>query len=291
MSNQPHHYNGGEPGSIVAALIDLQPIQRKGFRDLCLILEALILTVVSIYAVRLIGVPQPGLVGIVLSSSAMIPRMNQILLINRDRIWREQGNGRQINLDSIGSGLSIFIGMFIGFLGIGFLSSESVMIGDFNFIITRAGLDPNAVLSADRFSQGLQIFQHNSSVLITLTALSFVYRSLGTMFALGWNAGVWGITIALFMNGGDESDLAPVMYGAMILIAIMPHLIFEASSYLTGALAAIFLSRGITLYSIGDSRLNRVLIAVVVLGVLSLALLLIGAVLEHHVPRIILDQL
>ena len=75
----------------------------------------------------------------------------------------------------------------------------------------------------------------------------------------------------------------------MILIAILPHLLTEAASYLVGALAAVFLSRGISIYKIGDFRLNRVLAAVGVLTLLSVALLASGAALEHHVPRLVLE--
>ena len=77
----------------------------------------------------------------------------------------------------------------------------------------------------------------------------------------------------------------------MILIAILPHLLTEAASYLVGALAAVFLSRGISIYKIGDLRLNRVLAAVGVLTILSIVLLACGAVLEHHVPRLVLELL
>ena len=290
MSNSPD-YAQAEPGSIVAAVMDFAPSARKPLSDLRLILEAFILTMLSVYLIRLIGVPEPGLIGIVLASAAMIPRLNQILAINRSRIWSEEGNGRRVNLDSIVSGLSLFFGMFIAFIVIGIINTDAVLLKDFDFILTRTRVDPDSVLSPERFSQGFQIFQHNISVLITLAALSFIYRSLGAMFALGWNAGVWGLTIVLFMGGGGESDLNRLVYGVMILIAILPHLLTEAASYLVGALAAVFLSRGISIYKIGDLRLNRVLVAVGVLTILSIVLLACGAVLEHHVPRLVLELL
>ena len=287
--SRPPDYGQTEPGSIVAAAMDFVPWSNKSLRDIRLIVEAFILTMLSIYAIRLIGVPEPGLIGIVLASAAMIPRLNQILAINRDRIWSEEGNGRRVNLDSIVSGLSIFSGMFIAFIVIGIINSYAVLLKDFDFILTRTRVDPDSVLSPERFSQGFQIFQHNISVLITLAALAFIYRSLGAMFVLGWNAGVWGVTIVLFMGGGGETDLNRFLYGVMILIAILPHLLTEAASYLVGALAAVFLSRGISIYKIGDFRLNRVLAAVGVLTLLSVALLASGAALEHHVPRLVLE--
>ena len=280
-----------EPGSVIAAVINYVQSPNKLFGDGLLFVEALILTLISVYAVRLIGVPEPGLIGIVLASAAMTPRLNQILELNRARIWSGEGNGRRVNLASMISGLSLFSGMFVAFMAIGIVSSDAVLIKDFNFIVTRIQLDTNTVLSPERFSQGVSIFQHNLSVLITLALMSFVYRSLGAMFALGWNAGVWGVTIVLFMGGGRDTELNTVVYGTMILIAIIPHLIVEAASYLIGALAAIFLSRGLTIYRLNDTRLNRVMSAVGVLAILSVGLLVSGALLENYFPRLVLESI
>ena len=280
-----------EPGSVIAAVINFVQSPNKLFGDGLLFVEALILTLISVYAVRLIGVPEPGLIGIVLASAAMTPRLNQILELNRARIWSGEGNGRRVNLASMISGLSLFSGMFVAFMAIGIASSDAVLLKDFNFIVTRIQLDTNTVLSPERFSQGVSIFQHNLSVLITLALMSFVYRSLGAMFALGWNAGVWGVTIVLFMGGGRDTELNTVVYGTMILIAIIPHLIVEAASYLIGALAAIFLSRGLTIYRLNDTRLNRVMSAVGVLAILSVGLLVSGALLENYFPRLVLESI
>ena len=280
-----------EPGSVIAAVINFVQSPNKLFGDGLLFVEALILTLISVYAVRLIGVPEPGLIGIVLASAAMTPRLNQILELNRARIWSGEGNGRRVNLASMISGLSLFSGMFVAFMAIGIASSDAVLIKDFNFIVTRIQLDTNTVLSPERFSQGVSIFQHNLSVLITLALMSFVYRSLGAMFALGWNAGVWGVTIVLFMGGGRDTELNTVVYGTMILIAIIPHLIVEAASYLIGALAAIFLSRGLTIYRLNDTRLNKVMSAVGVLAILSVGLLVSGALLENYFPRLVLESI
>ena len=280
-----------EPGSVIAAVINFVQSPNKLFGDGLLFVEALILTLISVYAVRLIGVPEPGLIGIVLASAAMTPRLNQILELNRARIWSGEGNGRRVNLASMISGLSLFSGMFVAVMAIGIVSSDAVLIKDFNFIVTRIQLDTNTVLSPERFSQGVSIFQHNLSVLITLALMSFVYRSLGAMFALGWNAGVWGVTIVLFMGGGRDTELNTVVYGSMILIAIIPHLIVEAASYLIGALAAIFLSRGLTIYRLNDTRLNRVMSAVGVLAILSVGLLVSGALLENYFPRLVLESI
>jgi hypothetical protein len=80
--------------------------------------------------------------------------------------------------------------------------------------------------------------------------------------SVGWNAGVWGVTIVLLMSGGHDTELNIVVYSVIILIAIRSHLIIEAASHLVGVPVAIFLSHGLTVYRFHDTRLNRVLPAV-----------------------------
>ena len=80
--------------------------------------------------------------------------------------------------------------------------------------------------------------------------------------SVGWNAGVWGVTIVLLLSGGHDTELNIVVYAVIILIAIRSHLIIEAAPHLVGVPAAIFLSRGLAVYRFHDTRLNRVLPAV-----------------------------
>ena len=280
-----------EPGSVIAAVLDFSPLSGPAGWNLKLFFEGFILSLVSVFLIRFIGAAEAGLLGIALASAAMTPRLNRVLEINRERIWSEEGSGPGANRTSLFSGLSIFFGMFVAFLVVGIVTDDIRLYKDFSFIIQQTRVDPDAILSPDRFSQGMTIFGHNILVLFSFGVLGFFYRSLGTMIALGWNAGVWGITIVLFMGGGAESQLSQALYPIIILVAIMPHLLTEAAAYIAGALSCVFLSRGVTLYSIGDHRLNRVLVAVLVLAVVAVVLLVAAALLEHYVPALVLKAL
>jgi len=44
---------------------------------------------VSVFLIRSIGAAKAGLLGVALASAAMIPRLNRVLEINRERIWSE----------------------------------------------------------------------------------------------------------------------------------------------------------------------------------------------------------
>ena len=283
--------NKAEPGSVIAAILDLAPLRGQAVWNLLLLSEAFILSLSSVFLMRVIGVAEAGLMGIVLASAAMTPRLNRVLEINREQIWSQEGSGLRANRASLLSGLSIFLGMLTAFLVVGIVSDEVQLQKDFSFILQQTRVDPDSILSPDRFSHGMAIFAHNAMVLISFTVLAFIYRALGTMIALGWNAGVWGITIVLFMGGGADSNWNPMLYAIMILIAIMPHLVTEAASYVVGSLSSVFLSRGVTLYGIGDPRLKRVMVAVLFLALFSVVLLAAGALLEHYVPALVLKAI
>ena len=272
----------GEPGSIFAAILNVFGQPQDGIWNLLIGLEAAIIAVLSVYIIRGLNVPESGLLAVALASAAMIPRFNTILAVNRQRIWSEPGSGRRINSKSIISGLSIFLGLFVGFLVVGILTNNAALEEHFQFILREAQIDVDFVLSPDQFSQGPSIFVHNLVVLVSFAALALLYRSLGTMIALGWNASVWAITLVLFIGAGSQQDVHSVGYGLLVIIAIIPHLLIEATAYIAGSLSAIFLSRTITLYKVSDPRLVRVLIAVLALAGGSLGLLAVGAVLEHY---------
>ena len=278
-----------DPGNMLAAILARFGRPREGPWDLLIGVEATIITVLSVYLIRGLNVREAGLFAVMLASAAMIPKFNTILAINRERIWAEQGSGRRANAKSIISGLSIFVGMFLGFLVVGILTNDTTLEEHFQFILQEAQIDADIVLSPERFSLGPSIFVHNLMVMIAFAALAFLYRSLGTMIALGWNASVWAITLVLFVGSGSQMDVHPVTYALLVIVAIIPHLLLEAAAYITGSLSAIFLSRGVTRHKVSDPRLNRVLVAVLVLASLSVGLLAVGAVLEHYYAPAILE--
>ena len=278
-----------DPGNLLATILARFGRPREGPWDLLIGVEATIITVLSVYLIRGLNVREAGLFAVMLASAAMIPKFNTILAINRERIWAEQGSGRRANAKGIISGLSIFVGMFLGFLVVGILTNDTTLEEHFQFILQEAQIDADIVLSPERFSLGPSIFVHNLMVMIAFAALAFLYRSLGTMIALGWNASVWAITLVLFVGSGSQMDVHPVTYALLVIVAIIPHLLLEAAAYITGSLSATFLSSGVTRYKVSDPRLKRVLVAVLVLASLSVGLLAVGAVLEHYYAPAILE--
>lgn len=77
-----------EPGSVIAAILDFPSLSGSAGWNLKLFFEGLILSLVSVFLIRSIGEAKAGLLGVALASAAMIPRLNRVLEINRERICR-----------------------------------------------------------------------------------------------------------------------------------------------------------------------------------------------------------
>jgi uncharacterized membrane protein SpoIIM required for sporulation len=74
-------------------------------------------------------------------------------------------------------------------------------------------------------------------------------------------------------------------------LAVLPHLVLEASAYVTASLASIFLSRGMFLYAYDDPRLRRVAGAAGRMLGLAVGLLVTAALVESTLPKLVFSRL
>lgn len=267
-----------EPGSLLGAMLNRIRVNSEFNFNLLIGIEASLAVLISVYFSLMVGIMEAGLASLALASAAIVPRVNQILRYNRERIWEKKTSPYEANRQSILSGVVLLISMVITYGIIASLTDKSILAERFTFVgVTYT----DALLTPDRFSRGMEFFFHNSRVMFLFILLSFVYRSLGTSLALGWNAGVWTVTIILMVRTGmGESDNSFV-YSLVAFAAIAPHLIIEGLAYITGSLAGIFVSRGLTLYEKDPLKLRRVLRASLLLVVIAFVILATAALIEH----------
>lgn len=278
-----------EAGSIFGAILNRINITTKLGWNALICLEAIIVVIVSVFVCQALNIPETGLMALAFVSAAVVPRVNQILQINRERIWSEPGSGWSANRESLISGVSIFIGMFVGFLLIAIITDINELLENFKFVLGSYEREGQIEFTPERFNKGLSFVQNNFMVLCAFFLIGFFYRALGSTLALGWNAGVWAVTIVLATKYGMQDSAEPLYYSLIIAVALTPHIILEALSYLTASLSAIFLSRGIILYQATDVRLRRVLAAVIVLFVLAVLFVIIAAIVEGNFAPYILE--
>ena len=270
-----------EPGSILGAIFNHFPADSDGKWNILNGVEAFLAVLISSIIAMSFSIPQAGLASIALACSALVPRVNQIQRINRDRIWEVGMSGWEANRKSIISVTILFIGMLLAYAVVGLVLPQATLQEQYTFILNRGTAYTSSDLSPERFAHGMTFLRINTYVLIVFFIFAFIYRGLGTSMALGWNAGVWAITLVTAVKVNMAASASPVLLALIATVALSPHVLLEALAYLCGSLAAIFFSRGVTLYKPTDSRFFKVLNAVIVLAVIAFGMVIVAAVVEH----------
>lgn len=117
------------------------------------------------------------------------------------------------------------------------------------------------------------LFNHNIQVLFLMLLFSLVY-GVGALYLLLWNASIIGVVLGgKFVSNG----LAGAVMG---FLGMIPHGIFEISSYFVGALAGGLLSIAVMRSSYKKPFFKYLLEDVFLLAAFALLLLFIGAVIE-----------
>ena len=102
-----------EPGSVLGAFVNKLKVNSDLKYNLMVGIEASLAVLISVYFSLLAGIEEAGLASLALASSAIVPRVNQILRFNRERIWIEKMSGWIANRKSIVSGGAILIAMAV----------------------------------------------------------------------------------------------------------------------------------------------------------------------------------
>ncbi|MEM4255028.1 MAG: stage II sporulation protein M [Candidatus Norongarragalinales archaeon] len=128
------------------------------------------------------------------------------------------------------------------------------------------------VFSAEKFEF---LLTHNVQVLALMFLFSLLY-GIGALYLLLWNASIIGVILG-------EKLVQQGMLGVLVgFLSLIPHGIFEITSYLVAALAGGVLSIAILRSSNKKPFFKYLIEDVAFLTILSLALLAIGAVVEAY---------
>ena len=90
-----------EPGSILGAIFNHFPADSDGKWNILIGFEAFLAVLISSIIAMSFAIPQAGLASIALACAAIVPRVNQIQRVNRDRIWELGMSGWAANRKSI----------------------------------------------------------------------------------------------------------------------------------------------------------------------------------------------
>ena len=254
-------------------------------------LEAGLYTACGLLIADAIRIQQSGFFAVFLAAAGLTVRLDAILAENRRAIFVERVGSYRANRATAASLLMVFLGSFSVFAVAALWQGERRMIVAFGFVVEAAGLGHDTILTRP-FTSVLGLFVQNFLVLLVFFALSLIYRSYGALLALTWNACVWGVVLAFLVRRGMAgSAVPPALFIAVSLAAVLPHLLLEATAYVVGSLAAIFLSKGAFKYAPREPVFGAVMRAVAALTAIALACLLAGALVEATLPRRVLRLL
>lgn len=191
----------------------------------------------------------------------------------------------------------LFGGMTLAFAAWYVLLPDMIVQKVFS-IQTQTILDVNNNVSGNTIEQVRlfgRIFFNNIKVLTFCLLFSFIYGS-GAVFILVWNASVIGTAIgnfvrsnlALFTNLVGWQKISAYLHVISLgLLKYSIHGIPEILAYFTGALAGGIISIAVIRHDFGTSRFEKIILDSSDLIIISIALLLISALLEVYVTPVV----
>ena len=151
-----------EPGSILGAIFNHFPAASDGRWNILIGCEAFLAVLISSIIAMSFAIPQAGLASIALACAAIVPRVNQIQRINRDRIWDLGMSGWEANRKSIISVTILFVGMVAAYAVVGLVLPQATLQEQYTFIMDRGTAYTSTDLSPERFAHGMTFLKINS---------------------------------------------------------------------------------------------------------------------------------
>lgn len=280
-----------DAGTLLGRLVPASLDSALGKRLPRLVIESLVFTGIALYLALLIGFEEPGLVSIFLVSASLSERIRFLLNENRHNVWESNLSSWQSNKLTALSFLAIFMGIITAYFIYAFGTGVDGILQTFGFVVEASGLGEGSLLTR-QFSSFQGILSNNLTVLLCISILAFIYRAYGAMLALSWNACVWAAAIAVLTLRTAQlpgtKELSDIIFAAT---ALLPHLILEGFAYIIGALAAIFLSQGISKYPLRDPRFVAVGRACFFLLLIAITTVAIGSAVESSLVPYIFSHL
>lgn len=234
-------------------------------------------SLIGILAALIIFPRSQGIASISFLSLLLVPSLNSILKIEEIQDTKSSGFSIKKVLRDHSDVLQVYLLLFLGiFLAYGLFSirfPELLVSGLFDSQLRIIGITGNAIDGLDFFS----IFINNFKVLSIFLILSLIIGA-GSILFLAWNASVWGVIFGyIAVHSGDAFNTFSITF-----FKVAPHMITEASSYFFAIVAGGIMSQAVLREKVGSAKFNYVMKDGFVFMIISIFLLIIGALLEVY---------
>lgn len=212
--------------------------------------QSLASSIVGLIVCVALGLENPGFASVFLVSVALADRCNALLAENRANILDRHMPSGQANRLTAFSLLAMFAGIVVAYIAAALHFGATGVESAFGFALDAAQLHSDTLLTR-RFDSFVSIAGHNFVVLMCVAVLSFIYRATGALFAIAWNACVWGYVVTVLVWRGTEATQMPSpAFVAIAATALFPHLVLEGFAYVLAALAAVYMSKALFQYAL-----------------------------------------
>lgn len=243
-----------------------------------------LMTAVGLFLSHVWKLPAQGLVSVFLAAAALTSWFRFLIDENRDCIWLFGVRPRDANIRTALSVLAMFMGVFAAFAIGAALLGEAGTRHAFSFIFASAGVGDGTILERS-FADVFGLIAHNTLVMLAFFCLAFVYHAYGALLTIAWNSAAWAcVLVVLVGRAAQISSLSGPVFVLLAGLALLPHLVLEASAYVAATLASVFMSRALYKYGLGDPRTRQVSGAVLRLMGFAVLALIAAAVVESTVP-------
>lgn len=247
-------------------------------------------SVVGILFAILIFPQSSGIASIAFTSLLILPTLNQLLALEESQAAQAPGLSLRRLFRAHSDIFRIFLFLFIGImLTYGMFAIMLPSLATSKFFEEQVD-----VAGLTGFATGGGLFSailiNNFIVLLVAFVSSFVYGS-GSVFIITWNASVWGVFFGLLArSSAGAASYSPFVYFSLVLLAVAPHLISEASAYFLTAISGGIISKAVIKEKIMSRTFVRIISGSLVIFAVSVVVLIVAAAIEVGVTPWILGS-
>lgn len=261
----------------------IYPSEWIGRKSRYAFLLGLTYSIIGIASAMLLFPEDSGLAAIAFTSLLTLPSLNKLLSIEATQAAGE----KKFNIIRLFKDHSdifrIYLFLFFGImLSFAFFSIVWPSIATSKIFAQQANI---IGFKGYAGSSGLvfgSLLKNNLRVLIFCILASLIYGA-GSIFIITWNASAWGVIFGIVAkNSALVTDVNPFVYFILTIIAVLPHLILEASSYFLAAISGGIVSIAVLREKMLSKRFTQLIEDGLMMFIIALIVLIVAAYIEAN---------
>ena len=242
-------------------------------------------TLVAVLSARYIFPRNAGIMSVAFISALLIPSINLLVYPDKALILMFVNEKKyslrrifRVHKDIFEVYFFLFFGVFLSYVSISIVFPEQYIIQLFPDQLRIAGLAGYSYNAASLKS----ILFNNAIIFLVCLILSLVYGA-GAILFLSWNASVWGVIVGYFLSTSAVNQNQSFIYlFSVVFVPYLPHLLTEAISYISAAIAGGIISKAVIFERMGSRRFYYFISDAYAIALVGIVLMIIAAFIEVY---------